>query len=95
LLTRVLDGIAQVCYVLIPTKTCPAKSTSIGIRNRIQLSLGLGRDLGSEVLVLVLDKRSWSWSCLSNISKFWPWFCPFGFDLGLGLVIKVLLTSLL
>jgi len=50
LLTRVLDGIAQVFYVLIHTKTCPAKSSSIGIRNRIQLSL----DLGSEVLVLVL-----------------------------------------
>jgi len=52
----VLDGIALVCYVLIHTKTCPAKSTSIGIQNRIKLSLGL--DLGSEVLVL--DNRSWS-----------------------------------
>jgi len=29
---------------------------------------------------------------LSNISK--SWSCPFGLDLGLGLVIKVLLTSL-
>jgi len=87
----VLDGIAQVFYVLIHTNTCPAKSTFIGIRNHIQLSLGL--DLGSEGLVLVLDKRSWS--CLSNISKSWSWSCSFGLDLGLGLVIKVLLTSLI
>jgi len=42
MLSRVLDGIAQVFYELIHTKTCPAKSTSIGILNRIQLSLGLG-----------------------------------------------------
>jgi len=32
---------------------------------------------------------------LSNISKSWSWSCPFGLDLGLGLVIKVLLTSLI
>jgi len=70
-----------------------AKSTSMGIRNHFQLS-GLGLDLVSEVLVLVLvlDKRSWSY--LSDISKSWSWSCPFGLDLSLGLVIKILLTSL-
>jgi len=81
LLTRVLDGIAPVCYVLIHTKTCPAKSTSIGMRHRIQLSLGFGFDLASEVLVLVsvlleqylkvlvlvLPIRSWSWSCHNGL----------------------------
>jgi len=94
----VLIGIAQVFYVLIHTKTCPAKLTSILILNRIQLSLGLGLDLGSEVLVLVLDRRSWSCVLflLEQHLKSWSrsWSCPFGLDLGLGLVIKVLLTSL-
>jgi len=31
-----IDGIAQVFCVLIHAKTCPAKSTFMGIQNRIQ-----------------------------------------------------------
>jgi len=52
LLTRVLDGIAQVFYVLIHTETCPAKSTSI------VFSISLGLDLGY--------LKSWSWSWIKG-----------------------------
>jgi len=87
LLTIVLDGIAQVFYVQFIQRihTCPAKSTSIGVVFS-DLYSGLNcLDLTgfcAVYLVLVSDKRSWSWSCLSNILKSWSWPCPLGLDHG-------------
>ena len=70
-----LDGIAQVFYVLIYIMACPAKSTSIGI-------------VSSKVLVLTWVQKSWSWIKGLGLVR------ATSQSLGLGLVIKVLLTSL-